>query len=204
MSTQRVDAPRGACNERSSRQRAPATWGSSSARTSPASTGRMSPSSSSRPDSFPILRSAGCCARPRISGGWRAGSPPAPRSLLVRLRRAHPLHSGAAFGMDGAAACFRIFGHRLDRIDRRLRGLELLPLLDYRPGVLEPSTQLLCAGIRRLRLDPARRPAPEFSPERRERQCDSSRQEREAAVHWPDATLPAASCPAARRCPTRR
>ena len=99
--------------------------------------------------------------------------------------------------MDGATAIVRILGDGFDRVDRRLRRLELLPLVDDGARLVEPPAQLVGPRVDRLHLDPTRRPTPDRSQERGQPDGDPSRQEREAAVHEADATLPAASCPVA-------
>jgi small subunit ribosomal protein S6 len=98
--------------------------------------------------------------------------------------------------VDGPATRLGIFRHRLDRVDGRFSSLELVALPDDRTRLLEPLAQLFRPRIDRLDLDPTRRPAPDRPPERGDRQGDPS-QDGEAAVHEADATLPAASCPAA-------
>jgi small subunit ribosomal protein S6 len=90
----------------------------------------------------------------------------------------------------------RVVWDRIDGVDRRFRGLELVPLVHDRPGFLEPLAQLLGPRIHGLDIHPARGPAPDRPPERGHRHGDPT-EKREAAAHEADATLPAASCPAA-------
>src|ERR687897_91795 len=93
----------------------------------------------------------------------------------------HPVDDRAPLRVYGAAPSLGILRHGLDGVDRRLGGLELLTLLDDGTGFLQASAQLLGARIDRLQLDPARRPAPDRSPECGDRHGDSS-QERNAAI----------------------
>jgi hypothetical protein len=106
--------------------------------------------------------------------------------------------------MDGPPALGRIRGDVLDRVDRRLGALELLPILDDGARLIQPFPELFGARIDRLDLDPPGWSPPDRSPQGDEPNGDASGQEREAAVHRADATLPPASCPALRRDPTRR
>jgi small subunit ribosomal protein S6 len=98
--------------------------------------------------------------------------------------------------VHGAAPRIGVFRNVLHGVDGRLGRLELVSLVDDRTRFLEPAAQFLGARVDGLGLDPARRPTPDHAPEGGDRDGDSS-QEREAAVHVGDATLPAASCPAA-------
>src|SRR5215217_5980388 len=95
----------------------------------------------------------------------------------------HPLDDGAALGVDRLPSRRGVVRHRLDDVDRRLRRLELLPVLDDGPRLLEAPAQLFGAWIDRLEVDPTGWPAPDRAPQRRERHGDSSGQEGEAAVH---------------------
>jgi small subunit ribosomal protein S6 len=98
--------------------------------------------------------------------------------------------------VDGAASRLGILRHRLDRVDGGLGGFELFALPDDGTRLLQPLSQLFRPRIDGLDLDPARGPASDRPPERGDRHGDPS-QDGEAAVHEADATLPAASCPAA-------
>jgi hypothetical protein len=89
-----------------------------------------------------------------------------------------------------------VFGRRFDLVDGRLRGLELVALVDDGTRFFESAAELLGPRIGRFDLDPTRRPAPDRPPKGSERNGDSP-QESEPALHEADATLPPASCPAA-------
>lgn len=89
---------------------------------------------------------------------------------------------------------------RLDGVHGRLRPLELLAVLDDRPGLVEAGAQLLGPRVGGG-LRPG--PSPDGSPQCREADGHSPGEEREASVHEADATLPPASCPARERRPKR-
>jgi small subunit ribosomal protein S6 len=98
--------------------------------------------------------------------------------------------------VHGAAAGVWVLWDGIDGVDGRLRRFELLAVLDDRPGFLEPPAELLGARIDGLDLHPPLGPAPDRPPESGHRHGNPT-EKREAAVHGFDATLRAASCPAA-------
>ena len=120
---------------------------------------------------------------------------PASRASLVRWAL-HPLDRRAALGVDRLPSRLRVVGRRFDRVDRRLSGLELVSVLDHRARLVDPASELLGSWIDGLEVDPTGRPASDRAPESGERDGDSSN-EGEPTLHELDATLPAASCPAA-------
>jgi hypothetical protein len=98
--------------------------------------------------------------------------------------------------MHGAAPLLGV-RHGVDGVHGRLGALELLAVVDDRAGLVQPGAQLIRARVRLRRW--ARLP-PDGAPHCRNAERDSPGQEREAAVHEGDATLPPASC-LARRAP---
>jgi small subunit ribosomal protein S6 len=96
-------------------------------------------------------------------------------------------------------------GEGLRLVHAGLGRLELVSVVNDRPGLVQPGAQLLGARVwRGLRLHPPGGPTVEDPPDRGEPDRKAPSQERQPAVHQADATLGAASCLALRRVPKRR